>query len=103
MPSFKNVTIISSTIAALCVLTLPMWALGVPGVENQYAKGWKMGLNVLLVYPLAWFLNYAPYFVLRNRLGEAARLHWQSISSAIALLCILIAAYRLIQAFRTMS
>jgi hypothetical protein len=47
MAFFKSITTISRNIAVLCVMALPMWALGAPGVENQYAKGWKMGLNVL--------------------------------------------------------
>lgn len=102
MHFFKTVAILSSTVAALCVLALPMWALGVPGVENQYARGWKMGLNVLLFYPLAWFINYAPYFLARQKVGDETRLRWQTISSAIAILILLVATARLIQAFKTM-
>lgn len=102
MHFFKTVAILSSTVAALCVLALPMWALGVPGVENQYARGWKMGLNVLLFYPLAWFINYAPYFLARRKVGDEARLRWQTISSAIAILILVVATARLIQAFKTM-
>lgn len=102
MTFFKSVTILSGVVAGLCVLVLPMWALGVPGVENNYAKGWRMGLNVLLIVPLAWFCDYVPYFLLRNRVGEETRLRWQFVSAAIAVLILLAAAARMFQAFRTM-
>ena len=102
MAFFKSITIISGVVAGLCVLALPMWALGVPGVENQYAKGWKMGLNVLLVFPIAWLVNYIPYFVMQSRISEAGRLRWQLIGGSIALVILLVAAWRMIQAFKTM-
>lgn len=103
MALFKTITIISSVAAGLSVLALPMWALGVPGVENQYAKGWKMGLNVLLVFPIAWLLNYAPYFVMRNRLNDTNRAQWQTVTGSIACLCLLAATVRMFQAFKTMA
>ncbi len=102
MAFFKSITTISSIVAGLCLLALPMWALGVPGVENQYAKGWKMGLNVLLIYPVAWFINYAPYYVMRNRIGAEIRLRWQFIAGFLALIILLIATMRMLQAFKTM-
>lgn len=102
MTFFKSVALISGVSAGLCVAALPLWAMGVPGVENQYAKGWKMGLTVLLIYPLAWLINYAPYFFLRNRLHEANRGRWQMMVSVLAGLIWLLALLRLVQAFKTM-
>lgn len=98
----RFVTLTSSIIAGLCVLVLPMWALGVPGVENQYAKSWKMGLGVLLLYPAAWMLNYLPYFVMQSRVSEPNRVRWQFISACFALVVLLVAVVRMFQAFRTM-
>lgn len=34
----------------LCLLALPLWLLGVPGVENEYARAWGDGLRYLLFY-----------------------------------------------------
>jgi hypothetical protein len=102
MAFFKSITTISRNIAVLCVMALPMWALGAPGVENQYAKGWKMGLNVLLIYPVAWVINYTPYFVMKNRISAESRLRWQFITGSLALIILLIATMGMLQAFKTM-
>lgn len=81
MMFFKTVTILSGVVAELCVLALPMWALGVPGVENNYAKGWRMG---------------------RNKIGGEARLRRQFVSAGTAVVILLAAAARMFQAFPTM-
>ncbi len=47
---------ISSVIAALCLVVLPFWILGVPGVEGDYAKGWSMGLTAIIRFPLFWLV-----------------------------------------------
>src|SRR5262245_51783724 len=44
----------SGVLAAFCLLALPLWLMGVPGIENAYAKGWKIGLCAVLLYPIAW-------------------------------------------------
>lgn len=103
MAFFKSVTIASGVVAGLSLLALPMWALGVPGVENDYARGWKMGLNVLLVYPPAWLLTYLPYFVMRNRLSDANRQSRQAVTGSFACIIFVAAAARMIQAFKIMA
>ncbi len=103
MVFFKIIAIISGAIAGLCMLALPLWLLGVPAVENQYARGWRMGLNVLLIYPVVWLFNYVSYFVMRNRIGEQSRLRWQLIAGSIALVILLIAIVQMLQAFETMG
>lgn len=103
MTFFKSIIILSGVLAALCLLALPLWMLGVPGVEGQYAKGWKMGLNVILLYPAAWLLNYIPYFLLRHKISAAAAARWQLISGCMALILLLVAAWRMLHAFKTMS
>jgi hypothetical protein len=45
---------LSGLLATLCLLALPFWLMGVPGVENADAKGWKIGLYAVLLYPIAW-------------------------------------------------
>jgi hypothetical protein len=34
----------------ISLLTLAFWVLGVPGVQNQYAIGWALGLKTLYHY-----------------------------------------------------
>ncbi len=102
MPFFKTVTVASATAAGLSVLALPMWALGVPGVENDYAKGWKMGLYVLMVYPVAWLATYAPYFLARNKLSSQSRVSWQNTTGSVACVVFAMATARMLQAFKTM-
>lgn len=39
--------------AILAVVAIPLWILGVPGVrENDYARGWGIGLQAILAYPV---------------------------------------------------
>jgi hypothetical protein len=43
---------ISTALAVLCLIALGPWLLGIPGVENDYARGWKLGLAALVGFPL---------------------------------------------------
>src|SRR5262249_54558016 len=45
---------VSGVLAGLCLLAVPFWLMGVPGVDNAYAKGWKIGLYTVVLYPIAW-------------------------------------------------
>lgn len=102
MNLFTAIVIVSGLFAALCLLGLPLWILGVPGVEGQYAKGWIMGLYVLLIFPGVWLLNYIPYFLFGRAANETTRASWQQITSAVALIAVVLALGRLFQAFKTM-
>jgi hypothetical protein len=46
-------------VAGLSVLALPFWLMGVPGTQNSYAKGWKLGLYAVGSYPVVWFCLFA--------------------------------------------
>lgn len=102
MTLFQVATIVSGIFAGLSVLGLPLWIMGVPGVDNNYAKDWKMGLDVLLVFPVVWLFNYAPYFSMRGSVSDETRASWQFYSSLIALGALAVAILRLVQAFKTM-
>ncbi len=52
--------------AALFGLIVPFWLLGVPGVENTYAQGWRMGLDVILYYPIAWVTVFGISWLLKK-------------------------------------
>jgi hypothetical protein len=54
--------------ALLCWLAVPVWILGVPGAENEYARGWKMGLSVILAYPAI----ILPVFIAWRKAGKSA-------------------------------
>lgn len=99
MLSFQQVAIFSSVIASLCVLILPLWILGVPGIENDYARGWGMGLNAILLYLLSYLLNYALYFFL-TRMSSIGQLRYQQINRFVAIALLIVFTLRMIQAFR---
>ena len=99
---FKIIAIVSGIVAGIFVLLLPLWILGVPGVDNQYAKGWKMGLNVLLLYPPGWLGNYA-IFCISKKLSANSQRRWRQISSGVALTLLLAAILRMVQAIMVMS
>jgi hypothetical protein len=60
---------ITGALAGLCLLALPFWLMGVPGTENSYAKGWKLGLRTIVVYPIGWFCLFAYWRKSRPHLG----------------------------------
>ena len=53
LPKFLKVgvPILTGVPAALFVLIIPFWIMGVPGVENDYARGWKWDSTSLCIIP----------------------------------------------------
>jgi hypothetical protein len=76
-------------LAALCVLAFPLWILGAPGVENEYARGWLMGLQVLIAYPLCWIATLTVWFI-RSR--KAVKKSNPAIDPMVLLMLVLCAA-----------
>ena len=102
---FIGIAIATGIIAGLCLLVLPLWLFGVPGVANESARGWQMGLSVLFFYPLVWLGNYGVHCIGRiiiDWIGKGQQ-YWQHISSIIVLVFLLAAVLRMVQAFRIMS
>lgn len=98
----KTIQIVTGVTAALCVLVLPMWALGVPGVDgNNYARGWKMGLAAILIYPVAWVGALVLYFLARRFLAQNENI--PTIHATFCALAFVALVARLVQAFRIMS
>lgn len=103
MTFFKSVTIFSGVVVGLCVLAVVLlWRLGGLNVAIIFTDKDGMILRPLLIYPLAWLCDYAPYFLLRNRIGAQARLRWRFVSAAIAVLLWLASVAWMLQALRTM-
>ena len=89
--------------AAIFALIFPFWILGVPGVENTYAQGWRMGLDVIMYYPIAWGTVFGVSWLLKKTMP----LDRQSTLNIVASLCFLfffsIALLRLGQAFHLIA
>lgn len=90
---------ITGIFAALFALIFPFWILGVPGVENTYAQGWRMGLDVIMYYPIAWAIVFGVSWLLK----KAIPLNRQTTLNGVVSLCLFIffsmALVRLGQAF----
>ncbi len=90
---------ITGIFAALFALIFPFWILGVPGVENTYAQGWRMGLDVIMYYPIAWVTIFGVSWFLK----KAIPLDRQTALNVVVSLCLFIffsmALVRLGQAF----
>lgn len=69
----RIIKIVSTTLAALCLIAAMPWLLGIPGVENDYARGWKLGLGALIGFPLVHRL-----LSLVEGLAQTGRLRLQS-------------------------
>lgn len=46
--------IVCYALCGVCGLALPIWILGTPAIDNDFAKGWEIGLlSILATAPLA--------------------------------------------------
>ena len=94
---------ITGWFAALCVGIFPLWIMGVPGVKNDYALGWEMGLQVLWMFPLAWVMAYGLFRLLKKTL-HARRHKTVDLGIAICLSVFLgLAILRLSQALNLIA
>ncbi|UXN74364.1 hypothetical protein N8D56_04000 [Devosia sp. A8/3-2] len=62
------ITAVPIILAMLCALAIVPWLLGVPGTDNNYAKGWTIGFYALLAY--------LTVFIILAILRVAAHLGW---------------------------
>ena len=105
LPKFLNVgvPILTGVPAALFALIIPFWIMGVPGVENDYARGWKMGLDVIMYYPIAWIMVFGISWFLKKRIS-IDRQPSLDIGISICLMIFLgLALLRLGQAFQLIA
>lgn len=109
MPISPIISTLGDAFAALCVVALPLWIMGVPGNpgepgnESAYARGWKMGLSVICVYPIVWLLNLASVWGVRWLTDAETSERWQSISHSFGALVFLVALLRLGWAIKILS
>lgn len=93
--------VVTGILAGVSVLAVPLWLLGVPGTDNSYAKGWRLGLYAVLLYPIAWGGLFALWRMIRQQAeGESSWYLWISIGELVALAA---AIGVLLSAFKIMS
>ncbi len=102
-PMDVGVPVISGALAALCALVIPFWIIGIPGVENDFARGWKIGLDVIMYYPITWVIVFGVSWGLRRVIP----LNGQRSLTVVVAFCFMIffavALLRLGQAFQIMT
>lgn len=109
MPIPPIISTLADAFAALCVVALPLWIMGVPGNpgepgnESAYARGWKMGLHVIWIYPLVWLFNLACVWAVRLLADVAVQTNWENISRSFGALVFLVALVRLGWAIKILS
>ncbi len=102
-PVNVGVPVMTGAFAALCVLVIPFWIMGVPGAENNFARGWNIGLDVIMYYPLAWMLVYGLFQLLKKYLPSTRHSSVAFGVSVCLSLFLGMAIFRLIQAFSIMA
>lgn len=109
MPIPPIISTLGDGFAILCVVAIIPWIMGVPGnpgppgQESDYARGWKMGLAVVCVYPLARALGVAAVWGARFFAGANEQTRVENISVSFGALIFLLAIARLGWAFRVLS
>ncbi len=102
-PVHLGIPVITGAFAALCALILPFWIMGVPGVENDYARGWNIGLDAIMYYPIAWIIMFGLFWGLK-RVIPLDRQRFLNVVGSIGLMIFFAAALlRLGQAFQAMA
>jgi len=101
MKLLKHITTISSVIAVFCVVALPFWIFGVPGIEGDYAKGWSMGLTAIIRFPIFWLIILIISTILKTFYKKRIR-QIEIVVHSLLLLLILWLLVTLFFAFSTM-
>lgn len=82
--------------------------MGVPGVAGSFLDGWKIGLLVLVTYPISYIAVYLPAFIVwmlhnSGKVSNLFHLRWQQGTTLVAIYILARAAFRMSEAFRVMS
>ncbi|HWM24673.1 MAG TPA: hypothetical protein VNP98_07605 [Chthoniobacterales bacterium] len=94
---------ITGGVVVLCLLALPFWLLGIPGVENSFAKGWAIGFYTLGAYPIAWLCVFVSWLIARKLVSAEHLPVLQQWIGAGSLVILALAAAMMFYAFRVMS
>ena len=94
---------ITGILAVASLVAIPLWLIGVPGVQNQYAKGWKIGLYGVALYPLVWLGIFRYWWTARNTNDLAHQAEVNLWAGSLALTVLALASAVMLYAFRVMS
>ena len=105
--NFKLVAILSGVAAIACLLILPICIIAIPGVENEYARAWRIVVSVIASYPQSIFLLYGSNLIvwllfLNDKLSSINLMRWQQISTVLAIAFAVVAILQTIRGFRIM-
>src|SRR5262245_3924795 len=89
--------------AGLSTVALPFWLMGVPGVKNSYARGWKLGLYAVLLYPIAWCCLFLFWRTARKQAAAEQLAALSLWTGAGSLVLAAVAAVVVFCAFKVMS
>jgi hypothetical protein len=87
-------------LAVLSLVAVPLCLIAVPGVENSYARGWKIVFSVVLAYPVVWVISFIVSRVVMKQMAPHTLHLW---FGGIWWLLLLVAVIALISAYRIMS
>lgn len=84
---------------ALCI-----WALGVPGVQNAYARGWNLGLTTLFHY----FIGCCVFLIIYTVIEKIAQkfhilVRMNLLVASIFWIFFIYSSFKLYQAFQMMG
>jgi hypothetical protein len=88
----------------ISVFALVIWALGVPGVQNAYARGWSLGLTALFHY----FIGCCSLIITYKIIDKIARKFHKLIRLNLAVVSIfwiffIYSVFKLYEAFQVMG
>ena len=94
---------VSGAFAGISLLALPIWLVGVPGVGGSYAKGWKIGLFALILYPAIWLVSFTVWRVQRRQISSEILSDFDFWVGTGSLCILAVSAAVVVYAFRVMS
>lgn len=87
----------------LAIFVLLLWVLGVPGVDNNYARGWAVGLSALVHYCLGAGLLLIAYGVVAKLVPGGQRSRYVKLAIiSIFWLLFFYTGFNIVRAFQIM-
>ena len=83
-------------------MVFPFWIMGIPEVKNTYARGWDMGFQVLVWFPILWGIIWGISWVLNKIFPVEWHPTVERVTSIIFMIGLVLALIRLGQAITLM-
>ena len=97
-----GIPVVTGAFAVLFALIFPVWIMGMPGIDNAFAQGWRMGFEVIRWYPITWLTLFCVSWMVKKFI----RVHHRSLSMGSAIgfsVLLVLALLRLGQAIHLMT